>query len=120
MNNKNGVETFADKNSPNMVYEPIVSMRRKVTRVRLTIDSTIMDKAGSGVVSGSLAGCSALGIGGRSAAPAPTASSSSGMGRLGRCWFVLNETRGRRRGEIRLDDCPGDGDPVVSTADSLD
>jgi hypothetical protein len=48
MKSKNGIDTFADKNSPSMV-----------------MDNTIMDNTGRGVASGSLT-CSALGIGGRS------------------------------------------------------
>jgi len=63
MKSRNGVDTFAERNSPSSVYE-LISQRVRTKRGGHTIDNTTIDKVGSGLESDSIAGVRALGMGG--------------------------------------------------------
>ena len=52
INSRNGVDTFADKNSPSIVCYKIARNQAKMFKevMKLTIERTIIDNMGSGVV----------------------------------------------------------------------
>ena len=49
MNNKNGVDTFADKNSPSIVFREKLGEVLYLSYVLLTIERTTMEIFGNGV-----------------------------------------------------------------------
>lgn len=79
MNRRNGVDTLADKNSPSMAWlEDDQKLICNVFRGERTMESTIMESTGKGVLYDSPLGSSALGIAGLSGVPAgPNPSSTS-------------------------------------------
>lgn len=52
INSRNGVDTFADRNSPSIVCHKIARNQAKISEevIKLTIERTIIDSIGSGVV----------------------------------------------------------------------
>ena len=88
MNSRNGADTFAERNSPNIVYTHNLQSRESRSvgpEVGThTIDKTIIGSTGRGVAYTSPGACSALGIAGRSGACVTPLSSSPSPPRLHR------------------------------------